>query len=111
MKNARPAALMADNVADRIRTGNFEETSTASARRTRSSRPSSKNSNPRESLMQRVEDTAKEDAIVSTNTSGIPLHSISEGRSQVFKARFVGTHFFEPAALLEAHGDYTYRRY
>ena len=51
--------------------------------------------------MQRVEDTAKEDAIISTNTSGIPLHSISEGRSEDFKRRFVGTHFFNPPRYLK----------
>ena len=51
--------------------------------------------------MERVEDTAKEDAIISTNTSGIPLHSISEGRSEKFKERFVGTHFFNPPRYLK----------
>jgi 3-hydroxyacyl-CoA dehydrogenase len=51
--------------------------------------------------MQRVEETAKEGAIISTNTSGIPLHSISEGRSEEFKERFVGTHFFNPPRYLK----------
>jgi 3-hydroxyacyl-CoA dehydrogenase len=51
--------------------------------------------------MQRVEETAKEDAIISTNTSGIPLRSISEGRSEAFKRRFVGTHFFNPPRYLK----------
>ncbi len=51
--------------------------------------------------MQRVEETAKEDAIISTNTSGIPLHEISEDRSDDFKKRFVGTHFFNPPRYLK----------
>ncbi|HVD45567.1 MAG TPA: 3-hydroxyacyl-CoA dehydrogenase NAD-binding domain-containing protein, partial [Rubrobacter sp.] len=56
---------------------------------------------PKRELMQRVEETAKEGAIISTNTSGIPLHSISEGRSEEFKERFVGTHFFNPPRYLK----------
>ena len=51
--------------------------------------------------MQRVEETAKEDAIISTNTSGIPLHEIAEDRSDDFKKRFVGTHFFNPPRYLK----------
>jgi 3-hydroxyacyl-CoA dehydrogenase len=51
--------------------------------------------------MRRVEETAKDDAIISTNTSGIPLHEISEERSDGFKRRFVGTHFFNPPRYLK----------
>ncbi|MCB0120956.1 MAG: enoyl-CoA hydratase/isomerase family protein, partial [Caldilineaceae bacterium] len=38
--------------------------------------------------------------IISTNTSGIPIHIISEGRSAAFKRRFLGTHFFNPPRYL-----------
>lgn len=42
--------------------------------------------------------------LVSTNTSGIPIASLADGRSQRFRAAFLGTHFFNPpryARLLE----------
>jgi 3-hydroxyacyl-CoA dehydrogenase len=101
MQNARPAALMGDNVADRIRIGNFEEHFERVGEADWIVEAIIEKLEPKSELMQRVEDTAKEDAIISTNTSGIPLHSISEGRSQEFKARFVGTHFFNPPRYLK----------
>ena len=101
MQNARPAALMAKKVADRITTGNFEEHFGRVGEADWIVEAIIEKLEPKRELMQRVEDTAKEDAIISTNTSGIPLHSISEGRSEEFKKRFVGTHFFNPPRYLK----------
>lgn len=52
------------------------------------------------SLWKRVEAVRRPDAIVSTNTSGIPLASISEGFSPEFRRHFLGTHFFNPPRYL-----------
>jgi len=101
MKNARPAALMAENVADRIRIGNFEEHFGRVGEADWIVEAIIEKLEPKRELMQCVEDTAKENAIISTNTSGIPLHEISEGRSEEFKKRFVGTHFFNPPRYLK----------
>jgi 3-hydroxyacyl-CoA dehydrogenase len=101
MKNARPAALMAENVAGRIRIGNFEEHFGRVGEADWIVEAIIEKLEPKRELMQRVEDTAKENAIISTNTSGIPLHEISEGRSEEFKKRFVGTHFFNPPRYLK----------
>ena len=101
MQNARPAALMGDNVAGRIRIGNFEEHFGRVGEADWIVEAIIEKLEPKRELMQRVEETAKEDAIISTNTSGIPLHSISEGRSEEFKRRFVGTHFFNPPRYLK----------
>jgi 3-hydroxyacyl-CoA dehydrogenase len=101
MQNARPAALMNDNVADRIRIGNLEEHFGRVGEADWIVEAIIEKLEPKRELMQRVEDTAKRDAIISTNTSGIPLHSISEGRSEEFKRRFVGTHFFNPPRYLK----------
>ncbi len=101
MQNARPAALMAENVAERIRTGNFEEHFGRVSEADWIVEAIIEKLEPKRDLMQRVEDTAKENAIISTNTSGIPLHSISEERSEGFKKRFVGTHFFNPPRYLK----------
>jgi 3-hydroxyacyl-CoA dehydrogenase len=101
MKNARPAALMAGDVADRIRTGNFEDDFDRVGEADWIVEAIIEKLEPKRDLMQRVEETAKEDAIISTNTSGIPLHSISEDRSDDFRKRFVGTHFFNPPRYLK----------
>jgi len=39
--------------------------------------------------------------LVTSNTSGIPIHFMSEGRSDDFQAHFCGTHFFNPARYLK----------
>ena len=101
MKNARPAALMAEDVAGRIRTGNFEDDFDRVGEADWIVEAIIEKLEPKRDLMWRVEETAKEDAIISTNTSGIPLHSISEERSDGFKKRFVGTHFFNPPRYLK----------
>jgi 3-hydroxyacyl-CoA dehydrogenase len=55
-------------------------------------------------LVERVERAIGDSTIVSSNTSGIPLSSIAEGRTLEFRRRWLGTHFFNPPrylALLE----------
>jgi 3-hydroxyacyl-CoA dehydrogenase len=101
MRKARPAALMADEVADRIRIGNFEDDFDRIGDADWIVEAIIEKIEPKRDLMRRVEETAKEDAIISTNTSGIPLHSISEERSDDFKKRLVGTHFFNPPRYLK----------
>ncbi len=52
-------------------------------------------------LFKRVETVRKEDAVVSSNTSGIPLHKMSEGLSESFRKHFLGTHFFNPVRYMK----------
>ncbi len=47
-----------------------------------------------------VEKYRKPGTIISSNTSGIPIHMMSEGRSEDFKKHFCGTHFFNPPRYL-----------
>ena len=51
-------------------------------------------------LWRKVDAARKIDAILSTNTSGIPLAQISEGFSPQFRRHFLGTHFFNPPRYL-----------
>lgn len=55
---------------------------------------------PKQALMERIEAHAPAEAVISSNTSGIPIHIIAEGRSDEFKKRFLGTHFFNPPRYL-----------
>ncbi len=55
----------------------------------------------KQALMERLEGVVREDAVISTNTSGLPIHKISAGRSESFRGRFLGTHFFNPPRYLK----------
>ena len=52
-------------------------------------------------VFEKVEEFRKPGSIVSSNTSGIPIHSMLEERSTDFKTHFLGTHFFNPPRYLE----------
>ncbi len=58
------------------------------------------NLDAKQSLWRKVDAARKPGAILSTNTSGIPLAKISEGFSPDFRAHFLGTHFFNPPRYL-----------
>ncbi len=51
-------------------------------------------------LFTKIDKLRKKDAIISTNTSGIPLKAICEGFSKDFKEHFMGTHFFNPVRYM-----------
>ncbi|MEP6764964.1 MAG: 3-hydroxyacyl-CoA dehydrogenase NAD-binding domain-containing protein, partial [Gemmatimonadaceae bacterium] len=51
---------------------------------------------PKQELFKRVEALMKPTAIVTSNTSGIPMSTLLEGRTEKFRRRFLGTHFFNP---------------
>ncbi len=101
MVKARPPALMTKGLASRIRTGNFDDDLGRVADADWVLEAILEKLEPKRELMRRVEELAKEDAIISSNTSGIPLHEISEGRSEGFRRRFLGTHFFNPPRYLK----------
>ena len=48
-----------------------------------------------------VEKHRKPGSIISSNTSGIPIHMMAQGRSEDFQQHFCGTHFFNPPRYLE----------
>lgn len=47
-----------------------------------------------------VEKYRKEGTLITSNTSGIPIHLMSDGRSEDFQKHFCGTHFFNPPRYL-----------
>ena len=55
----------------------------------------------KKSLFEKLEPFIAPDALISTNTSGLELGLLLEGRSESFKQRFVGTHFFNPPRYLK----------
>ena len=51
-------------------------------------------------IYDQVEKYRKPGTLVTSNTSGIPIHLMSEGRSEDFQNNFCGTHFFNPPRYL-----------
>ena len=54
----------------------------------------------KKSVYEKVEQFRKPGTLITSNTSGIPIYMLSEGRSEDFKEHFCGTHFFNPPRYL-----------
>lgn len=52
-------------------------------------------------LYERLEEVLPPTALISTNTSGLEIGMLAEGRSESFRSRFIGTHFFNPPRYLK----------
>ncbi len=52
-------------------------------------------------IFEQVDKFRKPGSLVSSNTSGIPIHFMLKGRSEDFKRHFCGTHFFNPPRYLQ----------
>jgi 3-hydroxyacyl-CoA dehydrogenase len=101
MLAARPAALASPRLAERIRLGSFEEDFDRVADAGWVVEAIVERLEPKQELLARVEKTVGPEAVVSSNTSGLPLASLAEGRSEDFRRRFLGTHFFNPPRYLK----------
>lgn len=55
----------------------------------------------KQKVFESIEKHRKPGTLVTSNTSGIPIHFMSEGRSEDFQKHFCGTHFFNPARYLK----------
>lgn len=54
----------------------------------------------KQSVFTEVEKYRRPGTLITSNTSGIPIHMMAEGRSEDFKKHFCGTHFFNPPRYL-----------
>ncbi len=52
-------------------------------------------------VFENIEKFRKPGSLITSNTSGIPIHLMTEGRSDDFKKHFCGTHFFNPPRYLK----------
>jgi len=105
----RPSPIYRAVDAERIRTGGFDELTDAAADADWVLEAIVEQLAPKRELLARLDAALTSRApdawpIVSTNTSGISIRAIEEGRSDAFRRAFLGTHFFNPpryARLLE----------
>ncbi|PID24194.1 3-hydroxyacyl-CoA dehydrogenase/enoyl-CoA hydratase family protein [Sporosarcina sp. P7] len=55
----------------------------------------------KKNLYEKIENVRKPGTIISSNTSGISIEAMTEGRSEDFQKHFLGTHFFNPPRYLK----------
>jgi len=97
---AKPAALMHPKDRGRIVIGNLEDDFEKLATCDWIIEVVVENLKVKQALLARIEKVRKTGAIVSTNTSGIPLAALSRGLSSEFRQHFLGTHFFNPVRYM-----------
>ncbi len=98
---AKPPLFMTPKDADRIRIGNLEDDFQKLSGCDWIIEVVLENLKIKRDLFQRIQKVRRPDALVSTNTSGIPLKAISEGLDESFKTHFLGTHFFNPVRYMK----------
>nr|MBN1229260.1 3-hydroxyacyl-CoA dehydrogenase/enoyl-CoA hydratase family protein [Anaerolineae bacterium] len=98
---ARPSALYVAQNADLVRLGNLEDDFDRLAEVDWIIEVIVENLKIKQSLMERLEAVRKPTAIIATNTSGLPIKDIAEGRSAGFRQHFLGMHFFNPPRYLK----------
>jgi 3-hydroxyacyl-CoA dehydrogenase len=96
----RPGGFFTDDKAALVEAGNFDDHLTKLADCDWIIEAIVENLDAKRALWRKVEAARKPDAILSTNTSGIPLAAIAEGFSPGFRRHFLGTHFFNPPRYL-----------
>ena len=95
-----PSLLMQKKDIDRITIGNLEDDFDKISECDWIVEVVVENLKIKQDLFKRIEAVRKPEAIVSSNTSGLPLKAMSEGLSQDFKQHFLGTHFFNPVRYM-----------
>jgi 3-hydroxyacyl-CoA dehydrogenase len=98
---ANPSPLYRKSEASRIKTGNFDDNLKEIASCDWVIEVVVERLDIKKSLYERVEQFRKKGTLITSNTSGIPIHLLAEGRSQDFKENFAGTHFFNPPRYLK----------
>ncbi len=93
---SKPASFMEAAAAARVRTGNTEDHLAWLAECDWICEAIIELPEPKQQLFAKIEALMKPTAIVSSNTSGIPMAMLLAGRSEKFRRRFLGTHFFNP---------------
>ena len=100
-RKSKPAAFFTSTLAEKIAIGNFEDDLARCAEADWIIEVVAENLEIKRKLLARVAQFRKPGAIVTTNTSGLPVHLIAEGMSEEFQQHWAGTHFFNPPRYLK----------
>lgn len=97
---SKPAPLYDKSFASRITTGNFDDDFEKIADCDWIIEVVIERLDIKQQIFEKVEQYRKPGSLVTSNTSGIPIRFLAEGRSEDFKKNFCGTHFFNPARYM-----------
>lgn len=97
---SNPSPIYRKSFASRIQTGNFEDDMAKIADVDWIIEVVIERLDIKQQVFTTVEKFRKPGTLISTNTSGIPIHLMLDGRSDDFKKHFAGTHFFNPPRYL-----------
>jgi len=98
---AKPANIMSSDLKTFVSLGNLEDDFDVIGDADLVIEAIIENLKIKQDLMTRIDKIRKETGIIATNTSGIPVKDIAEGRSDGFKQHFLGMHFFNPPRYLK----------
>lgn len=101
IKKQKPASFMSQRAQRRVRVGNLEDDFHQLGQVDWIIEAVVERLDIKQQLMARIDDVRGEHALVTTNTSGLPISDISDGRSAEFKRHFFGTHFFNPPRYMK----------
>lgn len=96
LKKAKPAALFAPENARLIAVGNFDDDLALIADCDWIIEVVAEDLEIKRALLGKVEQHRRSNSIVTSNTSGLPIHKIVEGMSEGLRGHWFGTHFFNP---------------
>ena len=97
---SNPSPVYTADVAKKIRTGNFTDNMKDIADCDWVIEVVVERLDIKQAVFTEVEKYRKPGTLITSNTSGIPIHMMTEGRSDDFKKHFCGTHFFNPPRYL-----------
>jgi 3-hydroxyacyl-CoA dehydrogenase len=98
--NQKPAAFFTPQLGSMVKTGNLDDNLDWISDCDWVMEAVTENLEIKRDLWRKVDKVRRPDAILSTNTSGIPLRTIGEGFPPEFRRNFLGTHFFNPPRYL-----------
>src|SRR6185312_1176089 len=97
---SNPSPVYTKEVPERIKTGNFTDNMKDIAGADWVIEVVVERLDIKQQILSEVEKYRKPGTLITSNTSGIPIHLMTEGRSEDFKKHFCGTHFFNPPRYL-----------
>ena len=98
---SKPVSLYLDTFSSRLSTGNFDDNMDWLKNADWIVEAVVENIDIKKVLFEKVEKFRKPGSLITSNTSGIPIHTMLEGRSEDFQKYFCGVHFFNPPRYLQ----------